>query len=331
MTKKLILTLFVTLLLLAAVGCNANPPEQGDSSAETPAVEVKRQIELYGTVNVAQSRDISLDKTVQVLEVYVKEGQSVAAGDALFSVKLDNLRRDAALLKTKIEVAEKQLEEGNYDFKKANVNVAKLVDKLADAEKSLAQNRALLEAGAISQRDFDSSAQLVGDLKNSLAAARYDVDNVADKDDRFAQSKIVEIAEYRRQYDQIMALLDSSLLVDNVVVSPLDRAVVNKLRLTPGAYLNAFTVALSLEDLTNLVIEANVIEEQIGSLSAGQSVTIEPIINPDLALNGTIQFISSRAKIVNNETVIPIEIKPEDNAILMPNLNVDIVVPLEDK
>ncbi len=330
-TKRLMISLLLLLILLLGVACQAPQTEAADSEAEQPETEVQRQIELYGTVVVNQSRDISLDKTIEVVEVFVKEGQAVKRGDALFSVALDDLRSDAKLLEQKIAVAEQQQQDGDFDYKKAGVNVAQLADKLADAKKTLEQNRVLLEAGAISQREFDQSAQVVSELRSSLAAAQYDVSNIADKDDSFTQSKSIEIAEYRRQYDQIMAILNNELIVDDAVVSPLENAVVSQLHLTPGGYLNAFTPALALDDLSNLVIKADVIEEQVASIERGQKVTIKPIMAPDQELTGTIDFISSRAKIVNNETVVPIEISVEDNSVLIPNINVDIIVPLDDE
>ncbi len=254
-TKQLTISLLLLLTLFFGVACQAPQTEAADDGAEQPETEIQRQIELYGTVVVSQSRDISLDKTVEVVEVFIKEGQAVKRGDALFSIALDDLRRDAALLEQKIAAAEQQLVDGDFDYKKASVNVAQIADKLADAKKTLEQNRVLLEAGAISQREFDQSAQLVSELQSNLAAANYDASNIADKDDSFAQSKSIEIAEYRRQYDQIMALLDNELIVDDVVVSPLENAVVSQLRLTSGGYLNAFTPALALDDLSNLVIK----------------------------------------------------------------------------
>ncbi len=329
-TKWLIFVLIFVLTILLAAGCQMQKPEES-SETQPEEQEIKRQIELYGTVDVRKSLNVSLDKTVEIVEVFVKEGQTVNKGDALFSVSLDSLKRDAELLKTKIDVAKKQLEDKNFDYKKASVNVRQLESKLADAQKTLAQNRELLSAGAISKREFDASSQIVTELKNSLSAARLDVGSVVDKDDQAAQLKTVEIAEYQRQYDEIMDILNSELLVDDTIVSPLDRATVTQLSLMRGAYLPAYNSALLLNDLDSLVVKATVIEEQIGSIKLGQAVTINPIMDSNISLTGKIDFISSEAKIVNNETVVPLEITFADKDALMPNLNVDVIVPLEDE
>ncbi len=329
-TKWLIFALVSALTILLAAGCQMQKPEE-NAETQPEEKEIKRQIELYGTVDVRESLNVSLDKTIEIVEVFVKEGQTVKKGDALFSISLDSFRRDAELLKTKIDVAKKQLEDKNFDYKKASVNVRQLESKLADAQKTLAQNRELLAAGAISKREFDASAQIVTELKNSLSAARLDVGNVVDKDDQAAQLKAVEIAEYQRQLDEITDLLNSELLVDNKIVSPLGKATISHLSLTRGAYLPAYNSALLLNDLDSLVIKATVIEEQISSIKQGQTVTINPIMDASVELTGKIDFISSEAKIVNNETVVPLEITFDNKDALMPNLNVDVIVPLEGK
>ncbi len=329
-TKWLTCLLVLTLAASLLAGCQAQKPQE-EAEPTTEAQQIERQIELYGTVDVRQSLNVSLEKTVEIVDVFVKDGQVVKKGDALFSVSLDSLKRDAALLEKKIDVAEKQLEDKDFDYKKASVNVRQLKGKLADAQKTLAQNRELLAAGAISKREFDTSAQVVSELKNSLSSAQLDVGNVVDKDDQAEQLKVIEIAEYQRQYDEIMDILGSELLVDDKIVSPLNRATVTQLRLTRGAYLAAFNSALVLNDLDSLVIKATVIEEQIGSIKQGQAVTINPIMDKTISLTGKIDFISSEAKIVNNETVVPLEITFEDKNTLIPNLNVDVVVPLEEE
>ncbi len=329
-TKWLIYLLVFALIAAALSGCQMQQPEE-DTKPPAEEQEIKRQIELYGTVDVRQSLNISLDKTVEIVDVFVKDGQVVKKGDALFSVSLDSLKRDAALLEQKIDVAKKQLEDNNFNYQKANVSVRQLKNKLADAESNLSKNKQLLAAGAISKKEYDVSAQLVTELKNNLSAARLDVGSVADKDDQAAQLKAIEIAEYQRQYDEIMDILGSELLVGDTIVSPLDKATVTQLRLTRGAYLAAFNSAMLLNDLNSLVIKATVIEEQISSIKKGQTVTINPIMDETISLTGKIDFISSEAKIVNNETVVPLEITFDDKDRLMPNLNVDVVVPLEDE
>ncbi len=329
--KWLTTALLLALVLAVAVGCQEGQKPVQKSDEKQVEKEVKRQIELYGTVAVRHSLDISLDKLLKVTKVYVKEGQVVDAGDALFQVDLTNLRADAALLKSKIDLAEKQLSDENYDVKKFSVNISQVKNKLADAQTTLAQNRKLLNSGAISQRQYDTSKQAVEDLKSSLSKAQLDFSNIVDKDDQAAQAKLVEIAEYTRKYDEIMNLLNSEMLDGDDVVAPVERAVVAKMRLQEGAYLNAFTSALSLDDLNSLDVLANVIEEQIDSIKVGQAVAITPTMDSDLELTGRIDFISSRAVIVNNETVVPIEIVVDDSSKLMPNLNVDVVVPLDEE
>lgn len=101
-----------------------------------------------GTVSALQSVDIRPRITSTVREVHIREGQSVAAGDLLFT--LDARAEEAALKK-----AEAQVEKDRAD--------------LANAQRTLDRQRQLFAQKFISQSALDAAENQVATLKGQLA------------------------------------------------------------------------------------------------------------------------------------------------------------------
>ncbi|HQY47055.1 MAG TPA: efflux RND transporter periplasmic adaptor subunit [Usitatibacteraceae bacterium] len=101
-----------------------------------------------GTVSALQSVDIRPRITSTVREVHIREGQSVAAGDLLFT--LDARAEEAAL-------------------KKAEAQVAKDRADLANAKRTLERQRQLFAQKFISQSALDAAENQVATLGGQLA------------------------------------------------------------------------------------------------------------------------------------------------------------------
>lgn len=117
-------------------------------TARSESRDVPVKIRANGIVTALQSVDLRAQVTSTVRTVHIREGQSVAKGDLLFS--LDSREAEANLRK-----AEAQIEKDRAD--------------LANAERSLARQRELFQQKFISQSALDTSQNQVDTLKGQLA------------------------------------------------------------------------------------------------------------------------------------------------------------------
>ena len=118
------------------------------TAAQVERRDVPVRLRTNGTAVALQSVDVRAQITSTVREVHIREGQSVARGDLMFS--LDSRAEEANLRK-----AEAQVEKDRAD--------------LANAQRTLERQRQLFEQKFISQSALDAAQNQVETLKGQLA------------------------------------------------------------------------------------------------------------------------------------------------------------------
>ena len=118
------------------------------TAAQVERRDVPVRLRANGTAVALQSVDVRAQITSTVREVHIREGQSVARGDLMFS--LDSRAEEANL-------------------KKAEAQVEKDRDDLANAQRTLERQRQLFEQKFISQSALDAAQNQVETLKGQLA------------------------------------------------------------------------------------------------------------------------------------------------------------------
>jgi RND family efflux transporter MFP subunit len=139
------------------LGASRNQEAQGARRASAPVVvvtakaetrDVPVRIKANGTVTALQSVDLRAQVTSTVREVHIREGQSVAKGDLLFT--LDSRAEEANIRK-----AEAQVEKDKAD--------------LATAKRNLERQQELFRQKFISQAALDTAQNQVDTLTGQLA------------------------------------------------------------------------------------------------------------------------------------------------------------------
>lgn len=168
--KGRIVAVVVVLALVAGVVYRVQTQETGGGSrgpggsegraiaVKTVAVEVRdfpRVIELPGTIEAARQAVVSAQVGGTLLKQHVQEGDSVRAGQILFSL-------DARTAATRIA--------------QSQANLAAARAETADAESRLQRLKPLMDSGYISQREFDDAALLREAARAKAATARADRD-----------------------------------------------------------------------------------------------------------------------------------------------------------
>ena len=106
--------------------------------------------------------DVSANIAGRVVEVDVKEGQEVKAGQVLF--RLDPAPHDIAINSAQAQVADarQQLESQLATYKQRQVAVKNAQDAAAYAERERVRNQGLLAAGAVSQAELAAALAALG-------------------------------------------------------------------------------------------------------------------------------------------------------------------------
>lgn len=118
------------------------------TAAQVERRDVPVRLRANGTAVALQSVDVRAQITSTVREVHIREGQSVARGDLMFSL-------DARAEEANLKKAEAQVEKDRAD--------------LANAQRTLERQRQLFEQKFISQSALDAAQNQVETLKGQLA------------------------------------------------------------------------------------------------------------------------------------------------------------------
>lgn len=215
---------------------------------------------------------ISPDVSGEVVQIYVKEGDSVRAGQLLFTIRPDNYR--TALLQMQAAV-----EEARAQYATAQANLAQ--QRAVFIQDSLAYERAkkLYEGKAISEAEWDAAR-----FRYQIAQAqRQSAESAVQGALYRIRSTEANLARAQIDYQRTSVYASMDGVVTRLLVKVGQRVV--------GVGQMAGTESIRIADLSRFVVEVQVSESDVVRLHPGDSVSIEIQAYPDLKLVGRVQEI----------------------------------------
>jgi HlyD family secretion protein len=324
--RKLLLT--AILLLLggsATAGYLYYNSHQSPPSYLTARVErgrIATTVNATGTLNAVITVQVGsqVSGTIQKLFVDfnspVKESEIIAQIDpASFEARVSQARANVASAEAAVQVARANVDNSkatietaraNIESARANVDRAKV--GLADARRTLERNKQLIRQALIAQSDLDVAqtaydsavSQLkqaesqqeasVGQLKSATAQARLAEAQYAAALAQVEQAKAsLQAAELDLQHTTIRAPVNGIVVSRNVDVGQ-----------TVAASLQAPTLFLIAQDLTQMQVDTNVSEADIGRISIGQTASFTVDAYPNAPFTGKVVQVRNAPIIVQN-------------------------------
>ena len=216
--------------------------------------------------------DISSNLAGRVIEVDVKEGQQVKAGQVLF--RLDPAPYDIAIAQGQAQVADsrQQLQAQLAAYKARQVDVKNAEDAAAYAAREQARNKALLAAGAVSQAEYDQAARQATAARLAVSTAQQaQAQALASLGGRVDES--IDAHPAVRQANSTLAR--AALNKDwTYIRAPQDGRVTKVEQLQVGDYINA--AAPNFHLVTGVPwVEANFKESQLKHMRVGQPASVK--------------------------------------------------------
>ena len=216
--------------------------------------------------------DVSANIAGRVIEVDVKEGQEVKAGQVLF--RLDPAPHDIAINSAQAQVADarQQLESQLAAYKQHQVEVKNAQDAAAYAERERVRNQGLLAAGAVSQAEYDQAARQADAAKLGIATSQAEEASALAALGGKADESVDAHATVRQAN---AALARADLNKDwTFIRAPQDGRVTKVEQLQVGDYINAASPTFHL--VTGQPwIEAAFKENQLKHMRLGQPVAVK--------------------------------------------------------
>lgn len=254
-------------------GSQNTPFRLGKVQAEDLQVSVRE----VGVVDPVSKVDVKSTVSGRVVGLKVREGAVVHSGEVLAEVEPD--------------VTQAQ----NLSDVQGSLTQSRL--KFADSEREYTQQKALFQAGLISEqqhRDAKTKRDLSEESFKS-AQMRY---------------QIVE--------DRGIPISGNAASQKARVTSPMNGVVIKKGvelgdTITSGvSSFNAGTVVFTVADLKSLIVRVNLNEVDIAKVSVGQPVRVTLDAYPQKSFTGKVRFVAPAAKLVEKIKVFEVEVQLDE-------------------
>jgi RND family efflux transporter MFP subunit len=284
--------------------------------AAGPTVEVykgslKETASASGNIEPAVQVEVKSRASGEVVEILVKEGEQVKAGQLL--VRLDPTDAEADLASAKVAL---QKVKSEMTAAQASVVVADLERKNSIDDEALAQKTADMGLGP---KD---------DIRTKSKTAKVAAANLTLKSAQLSQTKLsvetaelaVTEAETRVKETKIYAPMDGTILE-----IPVEKGTIVTSALTNG---NGGTSVMTIADLTDLRIIGAIDEAQIGRVAPDQPVEIRVDAYPDRVFEGRVERVSPLGKEVSSVVTFDVEIVVSDksSALLRSGMSADVEI-----
>ena len=238
--------------------------------------DIVETVSATGKVQPEMEVKISADVSGEIVELFVKEGDTVTKGQVLLKINpdLSQAAKDRAMAALNTAKAN----EANAKARMAQVNVQYL-----NGQVTFKRNEKLHKQGAISQAEFETAQTTfaVSEAEKDAAfqsaeAARYNVEN--------ARAALKE-AENSLSRTTIMAPMDGTV---SLLREEKGNRVVGTLQMTG-------TEIMRIANLSNMEVQVDVNENDIVKVSRGDSVDIEVDAYLDKTFKGIVTEIAKSA------------------------------------
>lgn len=293
----------VLLAFAAAAGGGAYLWFNSAPSVQYKSVPVERTtlqstIQATGTLNPVETVDVGTQISGTIQELYFDYNSRVKAGQLI------------ALMDSATQSAE--VAQGEASLASAQADVLNAEAALSVAEKNLRRTRELAERDLIAKADVDADTSTWLQAKASLAAAEAKVKQ---------QSASLEKSKINLGYTKIYSPVDGVVVAKNVEEGQ-----------TVAASYQTPSIAEIARDLTQMQVEVNVDEADIGGVHEGQTAEFTVDTYPKNTFSGSVSQVrlspTSEDNIVTYTVIAKV---PNPDGKLLPGMTANVSLILDKR
>ena len=226
----------------------------------------------------------------RIVEVLVKENQTVSAGDLLFRIDPEPYRLDINEAVADIASAQANVTALSNDSALSGADIAAAREDIAFTQATLQRQQALWERGFATKADLEAA-------EHSVAQAREELRS-AEARQREARAKLAQGAAVPGQNPQIAVAQAKKAQAEynlqrTEVRAPMAGRIGEAGRLQPGQQLVAGLPVLTLVADNGSYVEANFKETDLDAMTIGQRAQITFDAYPELQIEGHVASIGA--------------------------------------
>ncbi|MEL6692395.1 MAG: efflux RND transporter periplasmic adaptor subunit [Pseudomonadota bacterium] len=310
---------FISGVLLATViaGCSAQSsqnagPQSTLATAPASPGNVTRVVNASGTIVPRDQVMVGSEVSGRILEVRVDFNSIVRAGDTLAIIDPQSFENRVRQLQSRLEATLADTKVRQASIERAQVNYSQALSVLT-------RQQDLFEQNAASQARLDQANQAVGVARADLRLVEAQL-----------ESTLAQVNQIRAEL--ATANLD---LERTTISSPIDGVIIDR-KVDPGQTVQASFSAPELfalaADLSDIRVEAQIVESDVAGLNAGDRVKFSVDAYPDLALEGTVEQLRLKSQEANNiVTYVAVVAAKNEDGKLMPGMTANLEITTDIK
>jgi len=288
--------------------------------------EVNLVVTATGTINPVINVLVGSQVSGTIKNLYadfnsqVKEGQVIAQIDpAIFQAQVDQARANVLTTQANLSNARANLENAKANLVKAEVAVL-------DAKRTLDRNQSLVERKVIAQATMDTAQTnydtAVAQRDVAKAQGESATSQVGSSQAQVEQAKAaLKLAETNLRYTTIRSPVNGTVISRNVDVGQ-----------TVAASLQAPTLFTIAKDLTQMQVDSNVSEADVGRIAVGQEATFTVDAYPERTFDGKVSEIRNAPIIVQNVVTYDVVIQVNNKDLkLKPGMTANVSVMIAQR
>ena len=296
------------------------PPRYMTAAVEHGAITAT--VNATGTVNAVTTVQVGTQVSGIIQKLFADFNSTVKAGDviaqidpALLETKVSQARASVASALAAVEVAQAMVDttaaaietvQANAESAKANVEKADVTR--IDMLRVLERNKELVRRSLLSQSDLDTTQTAYDAAMSQLKATRAQLNAVVGQ----LKSAIAQERLAKAQHTAALAQVEQAKatrqaaeldLQHTMIRAPVNGIVVSRdvdVGQTVAASLQAPTLFLIAQDLTQMQVDTYVSEADIGRVQVGQMATFTVDAYPDRTFNGHVIQVRNAPITVEN-------------------------------
>lgn len=233
---------------------------------------------------------ISSDVSGEVVELYVKEGDSVHVGQVLARVNPDLYQSAVERTTAGVNVARSQAGASNLSIETARAQRDQVQTQFDNAKKNYERNKSLFQDGLISQAELDVAETSYKNLQSNLRSAENAI---------ITASKSSEAAGYQVKDAEAMLKEQRNNLGRTTIKAPAS-GIISKLNIEKGERVVGTmqmtgTEIMRIADLGAMEVQVEVSENDIIRVHVGDETQVEVDAHQSRMFSGTVTEVANSA------------------------------------
>lgn len=291
--------------LLAWFNISPAQPEVRYQTQQVDSGAIESVVNTAGTTKAVVTVEVGTEVSGLITELYVDFNDDVAQGQAI--AKLDDRTYVARLRQADADVvmAKASLAQQHATHLKAET-------ELARTDRAFQRQQQLMAKSLTNQTELDNAQAAFDTAKAQVSLAKAQI-----------QSADAQLLQRKAQQEQAQLDLDRTTIRSPVNGTVIDRQV--DIGQTVAASLSAPTLFTIAQDLSQMQIEADVDEADIGKIQQGQPVRFQVDAYPERQFRGDVAQVRKAATNTNNVVTYKVIINaPNQQQLLLPGMTANL-------